>query len=96
MRSDYREPLNLGQDRMVTIDQLVDIVAAIAGKRVRRRYDPAKPQGVRGRNSSNERLRAVLGWEPGISLEEGLRRTYGWIAEQLAWASAPMVFANVV
>jgi nucleoside-diphosphate-sugar epimerase len=96
MRSDYREPLNLGQDRMVTIDQLVDIVAAIAGKRVRKRYDPAKPQGVRGRNCSNERLRAVLDWEPGISLEEGLHRTYAWIADQLAWASAPMVLANVV
>jgi nucleoside-diphosphate-sugar epimerase len=96
MRSDYREPLNLGQDRMVTIDQLVDMVATIAGKRVRKRHDLAKPQGVRGRNSNNERLRAVLDWEPGITLEEGLRRTYAWITQQLAWASAPMVFARVV
>jgi nucleoside-diphosphate-sugar epimerase len=96
MRSDYREPLNLGQDRMVTIDQLVDIVATIAGKRVRKRHDLTKPQGVRGRNSNNERLRAVLDWEPGITLEEGLHRTYAWIAQQLAWASAPMVFAKVV
>src|SRR6266511_4530546 len=58
MESDYREPLNLGQDRMVTINQLVDIVATIAGKAIRRRHDLSKPQGVRGRNSDNSRLRS--------------------------------------
>ncbi|MGO9058218.1 MAG: NAD-dependent epimerase/dehydratase family protein [Candidatus Binataceae bacterium] len=78
MRSDYREPLNLGQDRLVTIDQLADIVAQIAGIRIRKNHVPG-PQGVRGRNSDNTRLRAVLGWEPQISLEEGLARTYAWI-----------------
>ena len=62
MRSSYAQPLNLGQDRMVTINQLVDMVAAIAGKRIRKRYDLSKPQGVRGRNSDNSRLRAVLDW----------------------------------
>jgi nucleoside-diphosphate-sugar epimerase len=83
MRSEYSEPLNLGQDRMISIDELVDIVAEIAGKRIGKRYDATKPQGVRGRNSDNTRLRQVLNWEPQISLEEGLRRTYRWIAGEL-------------
>jgi len=83
MRSDYREPLNLGTDRLVSIDGLVDIVAAIAGKTIHKRYDSTKPQGVRGRNSDNTRLRQVLGWEPRTPLEAGLARTYHWISEQL-------------
>jgi nucleoside-diphosphate-sugar epimerase len=82
MRSGYQEPLNLGQDRMVTINQLVDIVAGIAGFPVEKRHVPG-PQGVRGRNSDNTLLRRVLGWEPTISLEEGLARTYRWIEEQV-------------
>ncbi len=84
MRSDYHEPLNLGQDRLITINELVDMVAAAAGKTVRRRHDLSAPQGVRGRNSDNTRLREVLKWEPQISLEDGLRRTYEWIRDQLA------------
>jgi nucleoside-diphosphate-sugar epimerase len=87
MRSDYRSPLNLGTDRMVTINELVDIVAKIAGKRIQKRYDLTKPQGVRGRNSDNTRLRQVLGWEPQVSLEEGLERTYRWIHAELAKAA---------
>ena len=83
MRSEFSSPLNLGSDRLVTINQLVDIVASVAGKEVRRRHDLTKPQGVRGRNSDNTRLRQVLGWEPQTSLEEGLRRTYHWIEGQL-------------
>ncbi len=83
MRSDYPHPLNLGQDRMVTINELVDMVAKVAGKKVRRRHNLSAPQGVRGRNSDNTKLREVLGWEPRISLEEGLRRTYRWIFSQL-------------
>lgn len=83
MESNHAEPLNLGQDRMVTIDELVGIVSAIAGKRVYKQHDLSKPQGVRGRNSDNTRLRQVLGWEPTVSLEDGLARTYRWIAEQL-------------
>jgi nucleoside-diphosphate-sugar epimerase len=84
MRSDYPHPLNLGQDRMVTINELVDMVANIAGKRISKRHDLSKPQGVRGRNSDNTKLREVLGWEPQITLEAGLARTYAWIHEQLA------------
>jgi nucleoside-diphosphate-sugar epimerase len=83
MRSDYRAPLNLGTDRLVTINELVDIVATIAGKRIAKRHDLTKPQGVRGRNSDNARLRAVLGWEPATPLEVGLERTYHWIGGQL-------------
>ena len=83
MQSDYHQPLNLGSDRMVTVNDLVDIVAGIAGKRIGKRYDLSRPQGVRGRNSDNTLLRRVLGWEPQVSLEEGLEITYRWISEQL-------------
>ena len=82
IRSDYAEPLNLGQDRMVTINQLVDIVAEAANVDVVKKHIDG-PQGVRGRNSDNTRLREVLGWEPEISLEEGLARTYAWIEGQV-------------
>ena len=83
MRSDHREPLNLGTDRLVSINALVDIVAGVAGKTIQKRCDLTKPQGVRGRNSDNTRLRHVLGWEPGTALEEGLSHTYRWIAGQI-------------
>lgn len=90
MRSDHREPLNLGQDRLITVNELVDIVARIAGKRILRRHDLTKPQGVRGRNSDNTRLRQVLGWEPQVELEEGLQRTYRWIKSQLSARALPL------
>jgi GDP-D-mannose 3', 5'-epimerase len=90
MRSDYSEPLNLGQDRMISINELVDIVAAIAGKKIGKRYDLTRPQGVRGRNSDNTRLREVLDWEPSVPLEEGLERTYHWIAGQLEKSAVPL------
>ena len=89
MMSSHRDPLNLGQDRLISINELVDIVAGIAGKRIRKRYDRSKPQGVRGRNSDNTRLRHVLGWEPRISLEEGLERTYRWIESRLVEQGLP-------
>ena len=87
MLSDYREPLNLGQDRMLSINELVDMIARIAHKKIRKRYDITKPQGVRGRNSDNSRLKEVLNWEPSISLEDGLAKTYAWIAAQLGTAA---------
>lgn len=83
MQTDYYDPINLGQDRMVTINQLADIVADIAGIEIVKKHVPG-PQGVRGRNSDNSRLRQVLGWEPEISLEDGLARTYDWIEEQVS------------
>lgn len=84
MQSNFRDPLNLGQDRMISINELVDMVVKIAGKKIGRIHDLSKPQGVRGRNSDNSLLRKVLGWEPTISLEEGLTKTYFWIHDQLA------------
>ena len=83
MNSNFCGPLNLGSDRMVTINELVDIVSAIAGKKFLKKHDLSKPQGVRGRNSDNTRLKEVLGWVPPTSLEEGLRQTYTWIASEL-------------
>ncbi len=82
MRSDYRDPLNLGQDRLISINELVDLVAEAAGVAVEKKH-VAGPMGVRGRNSNNDRLREVLGWEPRVSLEEGLARTYRWIEGQV-------------
>jgi len=83
MASDYAQPLNLGQDRMVTINELADIIAEIAGIEIRKIHVPG-PQGVRGRNSDNARLRQVLRWEPSVSLEQGLAQTYAWIERQVA------------
>jgi GDP-D-mannose 3', 5'-epimerase len=82
MASDHHEPLNLGQDRLVSINQLADMVCTIAGVSLGKRHVPG-PQGVRGRNSDNSRLRQVLGWEPQIPLEEGLARTYRWVEAQV-------------
>jgi nucleoside-diphosphate-sugar epimerase len=82
MQSDYREPINLGQDRLVTINQLADIIMDIAGIRAAKRHVPG-PQGVRGRNADLTRAREILGWEPQVSLEEGLSITYAWIEEQV-------------
>lgn len=83
MRSDHAEPLNLGTDEMVTINELARIIVDISGKRdVGVRHVPG-PQGVRGRNSDNSRLRAVLGWEPDTPLEQGLVPTYRWIEKQV-------------
>ena len=82
MRSDYSEPLNLGQDRMISINDLADIIAGIAGISIAKKHVDG-PQGVRGRNSDNTRLREVLGWEPQITLEDGLLTTYEWIEEQV-------------
>jgi nucleoside-diphosphate-sugar epimerase len=83
MASDFSQPLNLGTDRLVTINEVIDLVSAIAGKKLKKRHDPSKPQGVRGRNSDNTLLNQVLGWEPAIDLEEGLGITYKWIESEL-------------
>ena len=83
MRSDFYAPLNLGQDRMVTINELADIVAQIADIEITTKHVEG-PQGVRGRNSDNTKLREVLGWEPQVSLEDGLTTTYRWIEEQVS------------
>ena len=82
MNSDFYEPLNLGQDRMVTINQLADIIAEIADVEIEKKHIDG-PQGVRGRNSDNTKLKETLGWEPEISLEKGLKITYDWIEKQV-------------
>jgi nucleoside-diphosphate-sugar epimerase len=82
MRSDHVDPLNMGQDRMVSINQLADMIANVAGVEIVKKHVPG-PQGVRGRNSDNTMLRQVLDWEPTISLEDGMSRTYAWIEEQV-------------
>jgi nucleoside-diphosphate-sugar epimerase len=87
MQSDFGKPLNLGQDRMVSVDQLADLIGDIAGVKISKRHVDG-PQGVRGRNSDNSRLRHVLQWEPQISLEDGLRRTYTWIEKQVQQSMA--------
>jgi nucleoside-diphosphate-sugar epimerase len=83
MQSDYDQPLNLGSDRLVTIDELAKIVMSVAGKELEIIHVDG-PQGVRGRNSDNSRLREVLGWEPRTTLEDGLSETYRWIEKQVA------------
>jgi GDP-D-mannose 3',5'-epimerase len=82
MRSDFHDPINLGQDRMVSINELADMIADIAGYPVAKKHIDG-PQGVRGRNSDNTKLREVLGWEPAVSLEDGLRKTYAWIEKEV-------------
>jgi len=82
MRSDHHEPINLGQDRMVTINELADMVAAVADVEITKKHVDG-PMGVRGRNSNNDKLREVLSWEPQISLEDGLKTTYAWIEDQV-------------
>ena len=98
MQSDFYKPLNLGQDRLISINRLADLVANIAGIKITKKHISG-PQGVRGRNSDNTLLRKILKWEPAISLEEGLSRTYAWIEgevrERLAKApSAAKVLAH--
>lgn len=81
MDSGYQEPLNLGRDEMVSINELADIISRVSGVEVAVKHIDG-PQGVRGRNSDNSLCREVLGWEPQIDLYEGLSRTYPWIEEQ--------------
>ena len=83
MRSDHAEPLNLGSEEMVSINELAELAISISGKRDIEIRHVDGPQGVRGRNSDNNRLRKVLGWEPPTSLADGLAPTYRWIEKQL-------------
>jgi nucleoside-diphosphate-sugar epimerase len=79
MVSDFLKKEHIGSERLVTIDELADIVIGISGKKIEKTYDLSAPQGVRGRNADITLARKVLGWEPKVSLEEGLARTYKWI-----------------
>lgn len=84
MHSDYSEPINIGSDELVTINNMVDIVSRIANKKISKKYDLTKPQGVRGRNSDNTLVKKKLDWEPKTTLENGLKRTYFWIEKQIS------------
>jgi len=79
MNSDFKNPLNIGSDRLISINEMINIISKFSGKIVQKEYKLDKPQGVRGRNSDNTLCRKVLSWEPKISLEEGLEKTYKWI-----------------
>ena len=94
MASNHPDALNLGTDQMVTINELFAMISKIADKKLRARHDLTKPQGVRGRNSDNTRLREVLGWEPGMPLEDGLRITYRWIEEEMQRAGRTPVLVR--
>jgi GDP-D-mannose 3', 5'-epimerase len=83
MESEFSDPINLGSSQLVTINGLVDIVESIAGVKLERKHNLSAPQGVRGRNSDNTLILEQLGWEPSISLEAGLAKTYEWIYEQM-------------
>lgn len=83
LESDIHEPINLGSNELVTINQLVDIVEEIAGIKLQRNYNLAAPKGVNGRNSDNTRIRQYLGWEPSTRLKDGMARTYEWIESQM-------------
>ncbi len=83
MHSGHRDPVNIGSDRLITIDGLADIIIKISGKKLAKSYNKSKPQGVRGRNSDNTLVKKALKWEPKIGLEEGLKVTYRWIESEL-------------
>ena len=83
MHSDFDQPLNIGSDRKVSINELVEIVAKAARKQIKVEHDLTKPQGVRGRNSDNTLLRKVLKWEPAVPLEKGMVLTYRWIKSEI-------------
>ena len=84
MESTYNKPINIGSDRLVTINELADIVTQISGKKIAKTYDLNAPQGVRGRNADLTLVKNVLKWQPQVSLEEGLTKTYNWIQKQLS------------
>ncbi len=88
MRSDFTGPVNIGSEEMVTINQLAEMAMRIAGKKLSVKHIPG-PLGVRGRNSDNRLIREKLGWAPSMKLEDGMRKTYAWIAEQSAKAGKP-------
>jgi nucleoside-diphosphate-sugar epimerase len=88
-------PINLGSSEKVSINQLVDLVEAIAGTRLGRRYNLAAPKGVNGRNSDNTLINKMLGWEPSVRLRDGLERTYRWIYDEIKSGRSKDAVVNV-
>ncbi|MCA6379551.1 MAG: NAD-dependent epimerase/dehydratase family protein [Cytophagales bacterium] len=95
LQSDWHEPINLGSNQMVSINQLVDIVEGIAGIKLKRSYNLNAPKGVRGRNSDNELIKQVFGWEPSIKLIDGLRQTYAWIEQEMKGSGSGKSVVNL-
>lgn len=83
MESDHTKPINIGSDRLISVDALADMIIAMSGKRIKKTHNLAAPEGVRGRNADLTLVKQVLGWEPKVSLEEGMSVTYKWIEEQV-------------
>ena len=87
-KSDFAEPLNLGSDEMVSMNQMMELAMSFEGKKLPIKHIPG-PEGVRGRNSNNDLIKEKLGWAPSVSLADGLKVTYFWIKEQLAKEGGP-------
>lgn len=83
MESNYNKPINIGSDRLVTIDELANMIIKISEKQITKKYDPTAPQGVRGRNADLTLVKKVLNWKPKTTLEEGLKKTYEWIGTKV-------------
>jgi GDP-D-mannose 3',5'-epimerase len=90
LASDILDAINLGSSEMVSINQLVDLAESFAGIKLKRNYNLGAPKGVRGRNSDNTMIHSLLGWEPSISLHDGLEKTYKWIYDQMSTGRASM------
>jgi GDP-D-mannose 3',5'-epimerase len=84
MESNYDKPINIGSDRLITINELADIIIKISGKTITKKYNSAAPQGVRGRNADLTLVKKVLNWKPKTTLEAGLTKTYKWIEKQVS------------
>lgn len=83
MESDCKRPVNIGSDRLVSIDELADMIIGLSGKTIMKQYDLKAPQGVRGRNADLTFVQNKIGWKPKTSLEEGLEKTYKWIESKV-------------
>jgi GDP-D-mannose 3',5'-epimerase len=83
MRSDYSEPLNIGSDALISIDDLADMIMVIANKKLRKVYDPSQPQGVRGRNADLTQIEKVLDWRPKVAYREGMEKLYRWVEKMV-------------
>ena len=83
MESNYNKPINIGSDRLVTIDELANMIIKISEKQITKKYDPTAPQGVRGRNADLTLVKKILNWKPKTTLEEGLKKTYEWIGTKV-------------
>jgi nucleoside-diphosphate-sugar epimerase len=89
--SDFVEPINIGSNELVSINQLVDIVEDIAGIKLERRYNLSAPKGVNGRNSDNTLIQKTFGWQPSTKLRDGMEKTYRWIYDEIASGAESVV-----